>query len=480
MNQFSTRVGIDLARRAKHKAVIVNGDSQNALANGTFSFAHDAEGMIGLRDHILKKTGKDSLEGVIVNMEPTSNVFEALAGFLSAQGAEVFFTRPDVVSALRKVHSRFAKTDRIDAHTLAQVPVTFPERLIRTVEPEPRIRRLRQIATQRMRLVEDTTRWKNRLFSKLELIWNPLMSRLGAEQRYSALARKFFKRFANPSQVTRLGKERFAQWWEQNAHGGTSPKLFDTFWQGSEKSAALWEMLARINVCSIDWDCLKELVEQDLRLIANLEKETKRLDKRIEQARQQAPECDLVEQLPGVGKVVSVTLVTELLPSTRFSSAKKCGAYTGFTSRQKSSGGNEIEGLKITKSGNRRLKRDLALAADTAMRNDAQLAAFAIRLLRAGKHYNKARVAVGRKLAVRAYSLLKRYEAGQQGVEYIWRDPSGVEITRKQAKALASELWTIYDAEKKEKGSRPGAAKPWQPKDSTKRSLGPLPETDNG
>lgn len=249
--------------------------------------------------------------------------------------------------------------------------------------------------------------------------------------------------------MVRYGRERFTTWCRKNVHGNTDPELANTLWQGALKTAELWDELERSRAMEPHWETLAELLAQDLRLIDNLEKEIKRVDKRIQEARKDVPECDVMEQLPGVGKVIAVTLASILMPVDRFANTKKCGAYTGFTSRQKASSGREIEGLKITKSGNRRLKRDLALAADVAMKIDPELAQFAIRLLEAGKHYNKVRVAVGRKIAVRAYSLLKRFQAGQTNVQYLWRDLQGNTITRQQAMSIARELWALHKADEK-------------------------------
>lgn len=480
MKPFDTCVGIDLARRAKHKAVVVRGGNGACAATRKtpFAFSHDREGFFALHDHILKQTGASSLDGIAVNMEPTSGVWEPLAGFLRTQGADVFFTRTDVVSALRKAYSRHAKTDRIDARTLAGIPWSFPEKLVATVPIEVRIRKLRELSAQRQRIVEDTTRWKNRLVAKLEAVWNPLLIHLDDAERFCQLARAFFKRFADPRKAVRLGRQAFRKWCKKNAHGNTNPDLFETFWNGAVKTAAFVDMLEKDDAFGIDWTTLRESIAQDLRLIGALENETAKLDKRIKQARDDVPETDVVAQLPGVGDVIAVTLTSILMPVARFANTKKCGAYTGFTSRRKSTADRDIEGLKITKTGNRRLKRDLALAADVAMKQDAELAAFALRLLRAGKHYNKVRVAVGHKLAVRAYSLLKRYAAGQTDIAYIWRDCNGKTITKQQAKTRARALWASYQAEQKTNGSSPNPAEPWQPEDSTQRALGKLPKPD--
>ena len=478
MNDAKLYVGIDLARRASHKAVALKAEeaaSPQAARSKPVSFSHDREGFLALRDRLLEQAGAASLKGVTVNLEPTSGVWETVAGFLRAQGADVFFTRTDVVSALRKVHSKFAKTDRIDARTLAGIPRSFPERLVPVVEVEARIGTLRQLSAQRQRLVEDQTAWKNRLVAKLETAWGPLMCSLNKEQRFSQLACTFFKRFARPAQVVALGRERFLSWCQTHAHANTDPHTFETFWQGAVESAALWTLLDDCQAIAVNWDVLHDLILQDLRLIAVFDKEIRTTEAQIRQARSDVPECDVVQQLPGVGPVVSVTLAALLSPCTRFANTKKCGAYTGFTSRKKSSAGRDIEGLKITKTGNRRLKRDLALAADVAMHQDPQLAAFALRLLRAGKHYNKVRVAVGRKLAVRAFSLLKRYAAGQTHVSYLWRDPDGRPLAKRQAQELARTLWTAFQSEQKQNGSSPSSARSWQSEDSTPQALNELP-----
>lgn len=450
MKQHQTCVGIDLARRAKHKAVLVSqGDSPESVPKRAFSFSHDRAGFHALCEYVCRRGGTDGLDGVTVNIEPTSGVWEPLAAFLNAQGAKVYFTRPDIVAAQRKVHSRHAKTDRIDARTLAALPSSLPERLIRTVKVEPRLRKLRELSNQRQRLVEEVTRWKNRFVAKIEPVWVPLLARLKEEHRFCKLVRAFFQRFVDPRSVVRFGRKRFFQWCAKAAHANTAPDLFEALWDGAVQSAALWTEIERGGWMSVEWDTLGDLLKQDLRLIATMEKELKDIDERIVQARRDVPECDLLEQMPGVGKVVAVTLAGLLLPAERFANAKKCGAYTGYTSRTKASAGKEIQGLKITKTGNRRLKRDLALAAEPAMKNDPQLAAFAIRMLGKGKHYNKVRVAVGRKIAVRAYSLLKRFESGDTNVCYEWRDLQDNPVSKKEAKDTADRLWAEYDAVKK-------------------------------
>ena len=449
MNTINTCVGIDLARRSNHKAVLTQeGGNGRTNSKRAFSFAHDLEGLNALVYHILKRTGKDSLKGIGINMEPTSGVWETVAAFLDKQGAEVFYTRTDVVSALRKAQNKFTKTDRIDASTLAGLARSMPERMIPFKAMEERIRSLRSLSAQRQSVAEDIVRWKNRFIAKIEIVWHPLLEHLDKGERFGKTVRAFLSKFVDPRRVVKYGYQRLENWFWQNAHGNTDPELFQTLWSGAEKSAGLLEEMERLGALNVNVEVFEQLISQDLRFIANYEKEISRIEDQIKTARKSVPECDVVQELPGVGDVISVTISSLLLPVERFANAKKLGAYTGYTSRKKQSADREIKGLKITKTGNRRLKRDLVLAADTAMHSDPQVAAFAIRLLQKGKHYNKVRVAVGRKIAVRAYSLLKRYCRGEKNIHYIWRNLEGKTITKEEAKLLAKNLWSAYEVEK--------------------------------
>jgi len=460
MKPFTTVVGIDLARRAAHQAVLVPAAGPGrGEARRAWRVTHDRAGLEGLCGRIRQATGQDSLEGVLVNMEPTSGTWPGVAAYLAAQGAQVCLTRTDLVSQWRKVHSRFRKTDRIDARTLAEVPVSFPEHVwpVRPV-PEP-VRLLRELSAQRQRLVEEIIRWKNRFLAVVEPVWTGLLAALLESQRFSAVGRAFFRRFANPCAVLRYGRTRFSAWYAREAHGLTDPKLLDVLWKAAESAAALWRVLEERQALPWSPDALQLLVEQDLRLIEFYEQELGGIEARIAAARKDVPQCDLLEQMPGVGKVVSVTLASLLLPAGRFANARQCGAYTGFTPRKSSSAGRETQGLRITKTGNRRLKRDLALAADTAMYHDPQLAEFAIRLLQHGKHYNEVRVAVGRKIALCARALLER-AARDPEAAYAWRDLQGRSIAPRQAKALARELWEHYRAQHPKGPSAPAPSRP--------------------
>lgn len=229
-------------------------------------------------------------------------------------------------------------------------------------------------------------------------------------------------------------------------HQNMSPETRENLWIGAQKSADLWNLLGKTQE---EQEAFCKMLSRTRRILAYLKQELDQIEQEIKQARKQVPESNVVQSLPGVGDVVSVSISSRMIPIERFSCAKKNSAFTGLVGRKKSSGKREIKGLRITKSGHRQIKRDLALAADVAMHLDPQLAAFAIRLLDKGKHYNKVRIAVGRKIAVRAYSLLKRYANGERNVLYEYRNLENNPITKEVAKEITHTLWLNHEEQQK-------------------------------
>jgi len=207
--------------------------------------------------------------------------------------------------------------------------------------------------------VDDVTRWKNRFQKLIEQTWRPLLLSIDKEEVFSKSMRAFWLRFPHPYHVIRLGPKRFHTWCEKHFHGRLAKQLEEKILESSKKANEFWEMLGKGEG---ERDTLTFLASQNLNMISSLENQLKTVKDQISKAREDVPECDVLEEMPGVGKVVCVTLGSELMPVSRFSDTRKCGAYTGFVSRVKSYRRTGYKGITASpKSGNYRLKRDLAL-----------------------------------------------------------------------------------------------------------------------
>lgn len=108
---------------------------------------------------------------------------------------------------------------------------------------------------------------------------------------------------------------------------------------------------------------------------------------------------------PGVGLLTALCLVHSLEPVSRFRNTRKVTAYVGLDPLERSSAERQ-RFLGISKAGSRVLRFLLVEAAHAAIRKDAELRRFYQRL--AERHGRpKAKVAVSRKLLIRAYIMLR-------------------------------------------------------------------------
>jgi transposase len=154
-----------------------------------------------------------------------------------------------------------------------------------------------------------------------------------------------------------------------------------------------------------------------LQLVGEVNTRIKGYDRDIERlGREHYPIVKVLQQIPGVGPIVSLGFVLTLDDLRRFKSARDVGAYLGLVPRQKSSGKSAPQ-LHITKAGDREVRRLLVLSANYILGRfgpDCDLRRFGLRIAGAGGDKiarKRARVAVARKLAVLMHHLWRTGEA---------------------------------------------------------------------
>jgi transposase len=129
----------------------------------------------------------------------------------------------------------------------------------------------------------------------------------------------------------------------------------------------------------------------------------------IEQWLQQHAEADArvvrLRTHHGIGVLTGLCLVHTLWPVERFANSRKVTAFAGFDPTENSSA-ERVRYGPISKAGSRHLRFLLVEAAQIAIRRDAQLKSFYCRIQRRHNH-QKAKVAVARRLLVRAFIMLR-------------------------------------------------------------------------
>jgi transposase len=118
-------IGIDLAVRSVHKAVVVD--------EGGHYLTRVIEFHTGVRDlaQLLGTARQGDPSGELwVVMEPTGMAWFPIAAYFARQsGIRLYLVNAQQVADLRRFYKRHAKSDRIDARLLARLPLINGEQL---------------------------------------------------------------------------------------------------------------------------------------------------------------------------------------------------------------------------------------------------------------------------------------------------------------------------------------------------------------
>lgn len=136
--------------------------------------------------------------------------------------------------------------------------------------------------------------------------------------------------------------------------------------------------------------------------------ELKEIDKIINKMIKSNKQAQLLQTIPGVGKLTAFLLLAEIGPIQRFATSQKLCAYSGLTPSVHQSGQTQYHG-HITKQGNKYIRWSMVEAAHRVIRKDPGLKQFFDRI-RFKKGSSVAIVAIARKLLVAVFHVLSKNE----------------------------------------------------------------------
>jgi len=279
-----------------------------------------------------------------VVLEATGNAL-AIARVIEPHVARVVLANPKAV----KGATQTAKTDKLDARTLAQLLAAgfLPE----VWTPDERTRALRRRISRRAQLVRQRTREKNQIHA---ILIRNLKARPPVTDLFGVQGRKWLSEQGLP-------------------------------------------------------DDEREMVEACLRGIDFLDREVAAIDRALAELVLASPEMRRLMTLPGVNFVTAAGLLAAIGDAKRFPTARHLVSYLGLDPRVRQSGSEPARHGRISKQGPGEARHVLVEAAWHAARTTGPLRAFAERVA-ARRGANVATVAVARKLAVIAWHMLTRGE----------------------------------------------------------------------
>lgn len=346
---------------------------------------------------------------ILIGMEATSRYHENLYHELEQKGYQMRLLHPGQTHHFHQQQGLRAKTDRLDAMTIARVLLSGEARV--GYIPNEQVATYRELVRLHTQLSEEAARYQNQI-QALVVVLFPEFSQIFADPCLpSALA--VLKAYPNALAVAEAGVEAVYQVLRavSPAHFGrpTAKKLVAAAQASSSSGRALRGRASSLRI----------LCDQLEHPQANL----KRLEEELEQLITTDPESKGLQQMPELGPKTVAVLRAELGEVDRFARTDQAVAYAGMDIEIKESGKWKGK-AKLSKRGSGLLRQMLYLAALRSIHQESSaFGAYYHHLVERGLRKMSAVMAVMRKMVAVATHLMKTGE--DYDPRKVWVDPTG-------------------------------------------------------
>jgi transposase len=293
-----------------------------------------------LYKQIVELIQKDGQAPDIV-FEATGVYSRQLERFMNDYGFSYSLINP-LESKLQTASMRIHKTDRSDAHRLAQTQFTNERR---TKKPQENYYdKMRALSRYYEELDDERTVVRGRMHSLLQLTF-PEVESLFTHK--SELFLNILQLFPHPDSVKHLSKTVV-----RNTDKKLAPKI-------AEKKAIKLIEAAQNSYPAVDMNDIQceQLKDYANRYLALLRKQKELINLMVDLSKERK-EYRILLSIPGIGENTAVRLIGEMGDISRFNNNKQLNAYTGIDIRRFQSGTLFYKD-KINKRGNRHLRKIL-------------------------------------------------------------------------------------------------------------------------
>lgn len=445
MSEQRRLVGIDLGIASDHTVRVLTGEGREVCRRRCSPSVASLEAI-----------EKAALDGAPVGtrlevvMEPTGPAWLPVAVFFDRRGHSVYRVSSAKASDLRKFLSRHAKSNSIDANTLARLPLVDPAGLVPLELPDHDRAELDRHVRATDRHTRLATEHKVRIKDLVRqlLPMTPLRGEFG-----KADAAVLEVTGGDPHQVLDLGPDGLTTLILDASRQHLGPERAQDWIEAAEAALALYGDHAAFAAAA-----LADEVRSEVRLLAATEAELARHAARREQAYQRVDPDELARSLPGIATVSAPALVAIMGRPQRFRTAAHFRSYTGLAPKASETGETDRKGRPMSKAGPGLLRTTLIRAADSARKQDPQLARlYWQQMMERGANHIKALCVVAAQLGERSLRVMQRGEA------YVVRDVDGRAVSHLEAMAIIAERWTVPEqARRRRRGQKKKGKAPQQ------------------
>ena len=366
-----------------------------------------------------------------VVIEPTGPAWLPIAVFFTSRGHLVFRVASAKAADLRRFLSRHAKSNGIDADTLARLPLIDPDGLRPLELPGAAAAALdrRVLACDRLTIAASQHNVRLKDLVRQVMPCTPLTGDLGKAD----LA--VLERYADPRALLRLGPARLSTLIGKasNNHQGRA-------------RAEQWLTAARQAVDlygghpAVAFTDLAAEIATEVRLLRAIDVELAAHAAERESCYRWVDPMQLARSLPGLAAVGGPAMTAVIGDAARFPTAAHFKSYLGLAPRASETGDTDRKGQPMSKAGSSLARATLIRAADWARKQDPQLAwVYHQQMVERGAEHLKANCVVAARLAERLWTVMRRR------MPYVICDVDGTPVTPEQAKQIITKHWTVTE-----------------------------------
>jgi transposase len=370
-------VGIDVGKK-RHAAAGLKTDGQ--VVRPRLSFDNDRAGIDRLEETLLKPLGGP--KGVLVAMEATGHYWMPLYFELARRGYESIVINPIQTNAKFRARIRRAKTDKLDAVTIARLALSGEARAARV--PDERTLELRLLTRHRWRLVDTAGDLQRFALTLIDRVFPEYVGLFSEPLRPTG--RKLIREIGLAPGAILEASERVGPVLHAGSRGRIDP----------EKAGELLERAGRSIGIGKAEGVMVEQLRSCLELIEFIEGQTGLLDKELERR-----VSELGSPLPslGVRAPIAATIHAESDPISDFRHPSQYAAFAGLDPSVFQTGQFTGTQAHISKRGSPHLRKALYMAAMGLYRRHTDLHRCYKKNRRKGRHHTYALVNVTHKLA---------------------------------------------------------------------------------
>jgi len=391
MSKFfnSPTIGIDVSADFSYVAILApNGDPYKK----SFKIKHDVSGFNHLFKEI-KKVEEDFNMKSAIFMESTGVYHLSLFHFLNKNFDNTFVINPLVTKCNKNVDIRKVKNDKKDALSIAKIGKFQNIKLSQGVSLD--IFLLKSLVREYYKLTDNASIYKKKLSADLRIIFPNYNTVFSNPTSNSSLA--ILNAYPTPEAVLNAPKNEILALLISNSKKGAK-------WS-ENKYEKLMSIANEATIIGLPLNGLAIKISSSINIIKALESEINTLLNEIDLLlisndfpEQIKNNIDLIDSIPGVGRLTAITLIAEIGDIDGFVKPKHLVAFFGIDSSVNESGKFKGNQNKMSKRGTRIGRRALyavALASIRKNRNGVPINSVLLDYYQTNLNGKKAKVALG-------------------------------------------------------------------------------------